>query len=353
MEDAIKAHTEAMEKQSAEMKTLLGATNDRLEKIEGVQQTLSKSAERGFEQSAKLFKAVSQIQRWVHHSTKTIQKTLDEIKELEEKRTTEKEMGIRAEIERRFILGAEDMRKRYIFQQSEKLETVVSAKTQHGLQTAKTVLEDFCKRLDSVEKEIPRSIEHCLADLSMLLSELLPQLPIFESPQLLTPKEHSATQADEAIARIRNGEAAVPPESYVAYVQREYTEALKAYQEELDHATEPPVNFTDEAIHRQFSDLARRLVDAFDLKAPTDNLMKQILSYYYQRTIPQLLDAFGYEELPIEIGKTTAVESLHEIIESRECEYPSGTVAEVLLKGFREKDPPHRVIRKARVIRAQ
>jgi hypothetical protein len=142
--------------------------------------------------------------------------------------------------------------------------------------------------------------------------------------------------------RLNQANKPVPPS-----IQNVLAEIDKLY------TTEPPSDLSDTKIRQRFSNYATMLSDAFDLKAPADNLMKQILSYYHQRTIPQLLDAFGYEELPIEIGKTTAVESLHEIIESRECEYPSGTVAEVLLKGFREKDQSNRVIRKARVVRAQ
>ena len=165
-------------------------------------------------------------------------------------------------------------------------------------------------------------------------------------------QEHDAQQSDRIAAAILEN-ASPQRQSYESYVEAAYTQALKAYHQQLKEAVINPRSLTDETLNREFRDIAFMALNPFDSKAAADTEMRQIITYFDQKILPPLLDAFGFEEIPITIGQTQAVLSLHDIVESRPSDQPPGTVSEVLFKGFRVKGDPSGVVRKAQVIRAE
>ena len=164
---------------------------------------------------------------------------------------------------------------------------------------------------------------------------------------------HEDKQADQ-IADALLQDTAPQPQRYQSYVQQAYHQALKEYAQQLKSKVDAnQISVTEEKLVREFRDLALVTLNPFDSKARQDKEMHQIITYFDKGVLPSLLEVFGYEEVPITIRQTQAVESLHEIVDGKPSQHPSGNIIEVLSKGLRSKQDPSDIVRRARVICAE
>ena len=286
----------------------------------------------------------------------TIQETLAEIKHAgtsfhetlkqaeSDFRETQAEW-IRQETGRQFSLAAEQLQQKYL----EEIGAGILLGKQKGLQEAQELLEDFCQRMELVQKVVPLPIQNALQHIRLLRSQLDMMLPPFQPPEVLSLRTHENQQAAQ-IADALLQSAAPQPQSYQSYVQQAYHQALKEYARQLKGAK---TSLTDETLTQELRNLALVTLNPFDSKERRDKQMHQIIAYFDKGVLPSLLAVFGYEEIPITIGQTQAVESLHAIVNGKPSQYPSGSIIEVLSKGLRSKQHPRDIVQRARVICAE
>ena len=276
--------------------------------------------------------------------------TADKALEQIEDRGTTQEQAIQSE------LAAEHLLERRCENLPKDFDGEIPPDKPQGLQKAEELLEDFSDRMNEVDKAIPSSIQQALEEVNSLLNRFTP-LPQFEPPSLPSLQEHNAKQAKQ-IANAIVDKTQIQWQS--AYVQalEEYDRRLEARVQELKSGAARPSPLTDDELNRKFRDLALVTLNPFDSKAKEDREMQTIITYFDKKVLPELAPAFGFEEIPITIGQTQAVESLHEIVDGRSSSSPSGSIIsgsiiEVLSKGLRSKRDPSDIVRRARVICAE
>lgn len=350
-----------------EMANLVKATNTLYEQIQSREQT---SVENSRRHEANLAAKLTEFERKIGEIDRLVEEVpdvhglvaevkrkaeetsqaLDQIeKELRETRVAAQEQQIRGGIGARFLQKADQLRRQYQGQQ-EKTEAEISPEKQQCLQKAKELLEGFSNKMNDVQKTIPSSIRNALERVNSFLYQS-GQLPGFELPPLSSLQEYVAQHRQQDAASIQRG--------YQSKVEREYSQALNEYDQQLkgyvQEVTTPRTALTDEKLSREFRDLARSTLNPFDsnAQAEADSEMQQIIAYFDIKVLPPLLDAFGFEAISIIVGQTQATESLHHITKGQPSQYTSGTIIKVVSKGLQVKNDPGDVVQKAQVICAE
>jgi len=199
---------------------------------------------------------------------------------------------------------------------------------------------------------MPKTVTAVERLLEETLQTLQLPLPKFIIPDVPSPKEYEQQQANNLakMALTESPPEELPPEkNYTEYVKQEYWNALLAYKKELSEA-KPEENLlaAQGNIDGVLKKIVGHLMDAFDKGKPVDT----IPGYFNKNYLPQILDLAGFEELPIELGKTKADVRLHDIKGTKQSNYGSGVIVEEIQRGFRRKDNGT-LVRKAVVIKGE
>jgi len=360
--EEIQGYREEIESERSESQRLAKVIGQNLEKGLGYLKDIEQARDASFEIKAEISEEVlEKAQQAITQAAEKQKQLEDRLKQLDEFEYRDLEHK-KQEIARQVQQAADVLQKDYLEKTAS--SDAGAPSSQQQIETLSAILSQITSfkndlvKTDYSEDAIPPTVTAVEYLLNETLQALQAPLPKFIPPDVPSPKEHEQQQANE-LAQMASTEA--PPEklspeqNYTEYVRQEYWNALLEYKEKLSESNlEEHLREALSKVDGVLKNIATQLMSTFDEGRTTDNnaQLKQISAFFNNQYLPQILDLAGFEEIPINIGKTKADSRLHNIQGTKQGNYESGVVVEVTQRGLRRKDDGT-IIRKSVVVRGE